>query len=316
MRIAVIGQGSAGKRHAQFLLTYFGLDVVAYDPYVPPARGIEQASTLENALSGADAAVIASPSSLHAEQAREAIEAGVPTLVEKPPATNATEALKLEKLAAKHGVPLAVAMNMRHHSGVIGLRTRLQTVGRVLRASAWCGSWLPGWHPGEDYRRGYSAQEMLGGGVLLDVAVHELDYLIWLLGRVKAVTAVVRRVSDLEIDVEDTGLLLLELESGVIADVVVDYLDHAYHRGCRIVGSLDSIGETLEPSLVTYRDGLEQFLALIRGEDATVATVGEAVHVLEVIDAARRSSAESKRVEVSRAVVESPAPKPVRTGVR
>ena len=56
----------------------------------------------------------------------------------------------------------------------------------------------------------------LGGGILLD-AIHELDYLLWLLGPVASVSAELDRVSDLEIDVEDTALLSLRFASGLSA---------------------------------------------------------------------------------------------------
>ena len=44
-------------------------------------------------------------------------------------------------------------------------------VRRVLRASAWCGSWLPGWRPGADYRQSYSARREFGGGVLTSLGL-------------------------------------------------------------------------------------------------------------------------------------------------
>lgn len=298
MNVAVVGQGSAGRRHAQILLD-LGHHVIACDPYAEPLVGTERCDSLGAALGKAEITVIASPPSLHSAQAQQAIDLGVPTLVEKPLARTAPGARMLMFAARRHRVPLAVAMNMRHHPGVIRLRTQLASIGRVLRVSAWAGSWLPGWHPGADYRRGYSAQQILGGGVLLDVAVHELDYLTWLLGPVGAVTAVVQRVSELEIDVEDTGMLLLEFATGAVGNVIVDYLDHQYHRGCRIVGSEGTLGETLEPDASTYRAQMEIFLKAAEGWDSMLASGADAYHVLQVIDAARLSAAEGRRVEIS-----------------
>ena len=235
----MIGQGSIGRRHAAIVVA-LGHHAISYDPS-PAAEGppgVEIAASLEDALERADAAVIASPSSLHAAQARQTIERGVPVLVEKPLTTDAARAAELEWLARDRGVLLAVAMNLRHHPGVLALRELLaqDAVGPVLRAEAWCGSWLPGWRPGTDYRASYSASAALGGGVLLDVAIHELDYLLWLLGPAAAVTAVSRQVSSLGLDVDDVAMIALELRSGAVAQVTVDYLDRSYHRGCRIVG--------------------------------------------------------------------------------
>jgi RimJ/RimL family protein N-acetyltransferase len=163
--------------------------------------------------------------------------------------------------------------------------------------------------------------------VLLDVAVHELDYLLWLFGPAASVTGLARRVSDLEVDVEDVALIALELSTGPVADVTVDYFDHSYHRGCRIVGEhatahwsweeerLTLIGrdaskrERAVPSDVgpAYRVQLERFLEAAGGRVQPPTSAGEARHVIAVIDAARVSSREGRRVPIAPAIVLRPA---------
>ncbi len=159
MRVAVIGQGSIGRRHAAILLE-LGHEVAVYDPRpeADPPEGVLRTTSASDCLTGADAAVVASPSSEHPADARRAIELGVAVLVEKPLALDAARAAELDCLAQRSGVTLSVAMNLREHAGVRALAGLLAegAVGRVLRASAWCGSWLPGWRPGGDYRHAYS----------------------------------------------------------------------------------------------------------------------------------------------------------------
>ena len=53
----------------------------------------------------------------------------------------------------------------------------------------------------------------MGGGIVLD-RVHELDYLRWLMGNVKEVCALTGRLSNLEIDSEDTAEILLQVVKG------------------------------------------------------------------------------------------------------
>jgi predicted dehydrogenase/RimJ/RimL family protein N-acetyltransferase len=322
MRVAVVGQGSIGRRHAQIALV-LGHELTVYDPSsaAQPPAGARLAASVHDCIEAADAAIIASPSNEHFAHARIAIELGVPVLVEKPLALDWPRGAELDWLARSRGTLLSVAMNLREHRGVRALSELLAegAVGHVLRASAWCGSWLPGWRAGSDYRESYSARGELGGGVLLDVAVHELDYLLWLLGPARSVSALERRVSDLEIDVEDVASIVLELASGGVAEISVDYLDRSYTRGCRIVGSngtlrwsweeqcliqYDAAGASARRELTsdvapTYRMQLERFLkAVSDGATAPVPAV-EAQRTLAVLDAARISSRGGRRVTLA-----------------
>jgi predicted dehydrogenase/L-amino acid N-acyltransferase YncA len=310
LTVAVLGQGSIGRRHAG-LLRELGCEVITYDPVAGGSASSEDA-----AIGAADAVVVASPSSEHARQAEACVGYGVPALVEKPLALDAPTASRLERLAADAGVPLAVAMNLRHHPGVRAVRDALPEIGRPLRAAVWCGSWLPGWRPRADYRRSYSASRSLGGGILLD-AIHEVDELLWLLGPARTVSALLPTVSDLEIDVEDVALLQIELESGAPATVTLDYLDRDYHRGCRIVGAVGTIAWewTREEAILraeadvrrvpapsdvapTYRAELKDFLTAVQSGGPLHSPAKEALPVMALIDAARAAHLESRRVSI------------------
>ncbi|HEY3970185.1 MAG TPA: GNAT family N-acetyltransferase, partial [Solirubrobacteraceae bacterium] len=319
MRIAVVGLGSIGRRHAEIALA-LGHELTVYDPDPGAASPPDalRATSVNECLRAANAAIVASPSSMHVAHARIAIELGVPVLVEKPLALDARSAAELDWLARERGTLLSVAMNLREHPGVQALSGLMTegAAGEVLRASAWCGSWLPGWRPGGDYRNSYSARRELGGGALLDVAVHELDYLLQLIGPARSVSALARHVSELEADVEDVALIAMELERGGLAEVTVDYFDRAYTRGCRIVGSKatlhwswekqvltqhDASGRTHESTLSsdvapTYRAQLQRFLQAVGEGGPAPVPAASAQRVLAVIDAARLSSREGRRV--------------------
>lgn len=326
MRVAVIGQGSIGRRHAEIALE-LGHLLAVYDPdpvVVQQRPGVHAAISVEECLDGADAAIVASPSSLHVEHARTAIELGVPVLVEKPLALDAVDAAELDWLARERGTMLSVAMNLREHPGVRALAALLaeDAVGSILRVSAWCGSWLPGWRANGDYRNSYSASRELGGGVLLDVAVHELDYLLWLCGPARSVSGLARRVSELETDVEDVASISMELARGGIAELSVDYLDCAYTRGCRIVGSTGTLHWSWEDQSLTqhgpsgaarrqalasdvtptYRNQLERFLQAVRDATPAPVSAASAQQVLAVIDAARVSSRDGRRLTLAPAL--------------
>lgn len=237
--VAVIGQGSIGTRHAQNLLT-LGCQVIVCDPFQDqsPLENVLFTKSVDEALSKSHIAIIASPSSEHFTQARQALEYGCHVLLEKPFATTREDARLLLEYVRQSKKTLAVGMNLRFHPSLIKVRELIQSgaIGEPRVAHITFGSWLPGWRPGVDYRSTYSARAELGGGVLLD-AIHEIDYLIWLFGSVGEVsTAYLGRLSNLEIDVEDTALFTLTHSSNVISTVALDYIDREYRRGCRIIG--------------------------------------------------------------------------------
>jgi predicted dehydrogenase len=70
---------------------------------------------------------------------------------------------------------------------------------------------MPAWHPYEDYKDFYASQRSLGGGVVL-TEIHEIDLIVWMIGKPLRVSAMGGRMSDLEMDVEDTVSAVLELE--------------------------------------------------------------------------------------------------------
>jgi predicted dehydrogenase len=115
------------------------------------------------------------------------------------------------------------------------------------------GEYLPGWHPYEDYRTSYAARRDLGGGVVL-TQVHELDYVHWLWGLPRRVFAVGGRLSELDIDVEDTASVLMEHHVDgrpLPVHVHLDYVQRPPRRRCRVVGTEGSVEvDLLAPSLV------------------------------------------------------------------
>lgn len=54
-------------------------------------------------------------------------------------------------------------------------------MSQALSIRCICSTYLPNWHPNEDYRTSYSAHKDLGGGVSIDL-IHEWDYITYLLG--------------------------------------------------------------------------------------------------------------------------------------
>lgn len=128
LKAGVVGAGSFGGHHAR---KYAGLDDVdlvgVYDP--DQARAATLADSLGAAafddlaalLSRVDVVTVASPASTHAQAALAALKAGKSVYVEKPLATDLSDADKLVQTAAKAGVILACGHQERIVSKAMGL---------------------------------------------------------------------------------------------------------------------------------------------------------------------------------------------------
>ena len=137
-----------------------------------------------------DVLSIALPTYLHAPVAIAALERGLHVLTEKPMARSADEAAGMVEAARAAGRVLDVAFNHRRRGDIEALRNLVAAgeIGSPYHARA---SWMR--------RQGipklgswFTNREMAGGGALLDIGVHVLDYALYALGEpeVRSVSAV------------------------------------------------------------------------------------------------------------------------------
>jgi predicted dehydrogenase len=75
----------------------------------------------------------------------------------------------------------------------------------------------------------------MGGGVILD-AIHDFDYLMWLIGEVGEVFCYSDKLSPWDMDVEDLAEVLLKFKNGAIGSVHLDFIQLPYCKSCRIIG--------------------------------------------------------------------------------
>lgn len=316
MKVAVLGLGSIGSRHARNLLA-LGHEVIGFDPRPATDEGWHRCTSADRAIAAAEAVLVATPTSLHAEHALAAINAGLPVLVEKPLAMSAREAGRVALRARERQVTCGVAMNLRFHPALQTLRevVRGGALGRLLYARVSAGWDLRRWRPHSDYRQSYSANARLGGGVVRD-SIHELDYVIWLFGRAESVSAETGHVSDLDIDVEDLGLALIRLAGGALVSVDLTYIDPVYRRGCLIVGSEASAewdwtrgaievrrpgGEVRKIDVatdvsLTYVAELEDFLKAVSAGTPTRTTAEEGAGAVELAEAVLHAADTGRRI--------------------
>jgi len=117
-------------------------------------------------------------------------------------------------------------------------------VGKIYSVRAEIGQYLPSWRPESDYRYGVSAQQKLGGGVLLELS-HEIDYISWIFGKIDWVKSHVSKQSDLEIDVEDSAQVILGFKEinglALTASLNIDFIRHDTTRKCFAVGEMGTL---------------------------------------------------------------------------
>lgn len=249
--MAVVGCGSIGSRHARNLRT-LGVERLAL---VDSDR--ERAATLATAVDAEvvgtnlaevvrrfhpDAVLVCTPPSSHLAVALEAIAAGAHVFCEKPLAPDLTgvEHLLGEAAAARRFVMMGMCYRFHPALEQVSVRLAGGEIGPVLGGALRVGQYLPAWHPWADYRTEYSARRALGGGVLLD-CIHALDIARWLFGEFTEVTAMLGRVSTLEIDTEDVVAAVLRRADGVLVEIHLDYLQREPTNRVEVIGSEGSL---------------------------------------------------------------------------
>lgn len=325
-RILVVGCGSIGARHAANLVALDAAEVMLCDTdaarlaTLSSRHSLKGFESLEAALAVEPHAVlVCTPTHTHVPVALAAARARCHLFVEKPLSHALDGVAELRALVRRHGLTALVACNMRFHPPVARLQRLIEggAVGRVLSVHSEFGHWLPNWRPEADYRQAYSARAAEGGGIVLD-AIHELDYLMWFLGDVSAVYCVSARVSDLEIDTEDTAKLVLRFKSGALGSVHLDYTQRFKRRRCEVVGSegtliWESRGRAPERSTLEcysaasgqwrwieeavevdpntgYVEEMKHFLQCLDGRAAPLQDIDQAGKVLRVTLAAKGSA--------------------------
>jgi predicted dehydrogenase len=326
MKFLIAGLGSIGRRHLHNLLALGQRDILLYRTHqstLPDADLVD--FPVETDLSAAldhqpDAVIISNPTALHLQVAQPAAERGCHLLLEKPISHSLQGVQELQETVRRHGLQVLVGFQFRFHPGLQHVRRLLETqaVGQPLSVRSHWGEYLPGWHPWEDYRQGYSARPELGGGVILTLS-HPLDYLRYLLGEVQSLWALTASNSPLNLAVEDRAEIGLQFESGVIGSVHLDYVQQPPQHWLEIIctggtirwdnsdgsvkwfSSQSSTWQRLPAPQGFERnqlflDQMRHFLNLLESGGAPACTLDDGVRALELALAVHESAASGRRV--------------------
>ena len=323
MKFLVAGYGSIGRRHLRNLITLGQNDIVllrSHKSTLPEdeIRDIPVETTVSAALSHhPDGVIIANPTALHLDAAIPAAEAGCSVFMEKPISDNSDRLPDLRKALKQNGGRFQMGFQFRFHPGLNRLKELIEAgrIGRPLSFRAEWGEYLPGWHPWEDYRLSYSARKDLGGGVLLTLS-HPLDYIRWLFGSPQRIWGMNGKISGLETDADDIAEIGLQMKSGPVGTIHLDYysrpvrnfLEVCGSSGCISCNNLDGIvrlsgadGSTEEfvPDPPYDRNDMflnemKRFIAVTAGEADPSCTLEDGIAAQRMVELVRRSWTEKK----------------------
>ena len=238
MNVLIVGLGSIARKHISALRSLEMYDVSLY-----ALRSSQDAGVLEGVYNiysvdylakySFDFAIISTPTSHHYKAILQLLPYNIPLFIEKP----VFESLNYNELVQQVGlsnIKSYVACNLRFID-CLKFTQRYLKDHRVNEVNIYCGSYLPEWRPSQDYRKNYSANRSMGGGVHIDL-IHEIDYVSWLFGQPNGVRRTVNSRSSLQIDAIDYANYLFEYDQFCV-NIILNYFRRDSRRTLEVVCS-------------------------------------------------------------------------------
>jgi predicted dehydrogenase len=300
MKILIVGLGSIGKKHLKAIKTidpYCEILALRSGRGTSEVEGVKNIYNLDEIKSGTvNFVIVSNPTSEHKNTLERLLNFGCPLFIEKP-LHSSLDIENLVNVLATNKVATYVACNLRFLDCLAYVKKVFESEKKKLNeVNVYCGSYLPDWRIGTDFRETYSARPELGGGVHIDL-IHEIDYLYWLFGKPLNVRKTFKRQSSLKIESYDYANYLLEFE-GFCANTVLNYFRRDTKRTLDLVFEDEtwcvdliknqiSVNENIiyksEQKIAdTYLSQMEFFINNYRKKDFTFNTVSDAFNVLKI----------------------------------
>ena len=215
LRIGVVGVGVMGSNHARVLAELPGVTLVGIaDPdrmhreRVVNVVGCQSVDTLDQLMElGVDAVTIAAPTHLHNELAHACIARGIHLLVEKPIASTTDEGRSIVAAARRAGVTLMIGHVERFNPAVEAIKQAIRGEDILSISITRVGPFPP---------------RMSNVGVVIDLAVHDIDLIRWFTD--SEIVDVQPLMSSAVAEREDIALLQFRTASGVLAQINTNWL--------------------------------------------------------------------------------------------
>lgn len=297
MKVGFVGLGRIGLMHMENLANNADVcgvsEIVLFDPSEGrAAQAAQHAETVETTVAASvgevlgdvDAVVVATPTPSHPEVLAECVKAGIPTLCEKPVASDLETMRRVVDMVEAHSTPVVVGFQRRFDPALRAIKTRIVdgTLGRiyVVRSNAYDD--FPA--PPEIVRQ--------SDGIYRDLMIHDLDAVPWLVGEpvveVGSWGSVLVDEVYAEIGDVDFATVTMRFASGALAVMVAGRRNPAgYDHRIEVLGSRDSVIQglgartairSLEPDGPVFPDDPYQGFA-DRFRSAYVAEITEFVDI-------------------------------------
>jgi predicted dehydrogenase len=215
LRVGVVGVGVMGANHARVLAEMPGVHLVGVaDPdeqqadFVAGILGCEAVPGVAELLDkGVDAVSIAAPTHLHRDIALACVDHGAHVLVEKPIASSVAEGNEIIAAARRANVTLMVGHVERFNPAVQAIKEAIRGEDILSIAITRVGPFPP---------------RMSNVGVVIDLAVHDIDLIGWFTE--SEIVEVQPQLSSAKAAREDIALLQFRTASGVLAHINTNWL--------------------------------------------------------------------------------------------
>jgi UDP-N-acetylglucosamine 3-dehydrogenase len=215
LKLGVLGVGVMGSNHARVLSDMAGVRLVGIaDPdrkqrdFVSRTLGCAAFADLEGLLrAGVDAVTIAAPTHLHHDLALQCISRGVHVMVEKPIAPTVDEGRAIVAAARRTGVTLMIGHVERFNPAVESIKRAIKNQDILSIAITRVGPFPP---------------RMSNVGVVIDLAVHDIDLIRWFTD--SEIVEIQPQLSSAVAEREDIALLQFRTASGVLAHINTNWL--------------------------------------------------------------------------------------------
>lgn len=285
-KIAFCGLGSIGKRHLRNTVRYlqerncrYQIDAIrsGVGSCLEDDLAIcisKQYTYQEGIPTDYDIIFITNPTYLHRESINKYKNCTKSMFIEKPIVDTNFE--PIGELPA--GLICYVACPLRYTKVLQYIKQNIDC-DKAYSVRASCSTYLPNWHPNEDYRESYSAHKNMGGGVAIDL-IHEWDYLSWLFGKPDKVMSIQRKISELEINSDDIAVYIGQSDSRVY-ELHLDYFGKKEIRELEIHLPGESILADIRNGRIVFSNRSGE---LVLHEDRDDYQMREIVHFFHIIE--------------------------------